>query len=87
MNEIEAWYEILHSWEKVRRMKRLNQDLYDEITSALGQIIRYCKTDDIPIPYLSKLEAIFERIHFMMDEIEPPISDDRIQPTKNKPSD
>jgi hypothetical protein len=39
MNEIEAWSEILDSWRKVKRMKRLNRDLYDEITSALGQII------------------------------------------------
>jgi hypothetical protein len=71
MNEIEAWREILNSWEKVKRMKKLNQDLYDEITSALGQIIRYCKTNDIPIPHLSKLETIFGRIHILMEEIEP----------------
>ncbi len=39
MNEIEAGYEIIDSWRRVKRMKRFNQDLYDEITSALGQII------------------------------------------------
>ena len=63
-------------------MKKLNQDLYDEITSALGQIIRYCKTNDIPIPHLSKLEAIFERIHLLMETIEPRVSENHISSDK-----
>jgi hypothetical protein len=58
MNEIEGRYEILKAWEKVKRVKKLYQQSYNEIAASIGYIIKYSKIDDIPIPNIETLEII-----------------------------
>jgi hypothetical protein len=84
MNEIEAWYEILKSWEKVKRMKKLNQELYDILFGAIGYIIEYSKKYGIPIPKKDEMERMANRIHYLMDEIEPPTESQQRNKTPDK---
>jgi hypothetical protein len=84
MNEIEGWYEILKSWERVKRMKKLNQELYDLLFGAIAYIIEYSKKYGVPIPKKDEIKQAADRIHYLMDQIEPPIpSDEDLQDSKS----
>ena len=83
MNEIEGWYEILESWKKVKRMKKLNQELYDILYGTIGYIIEYSRKYGIPITKQNEIIRMVDRIHYLMDEIEPPIPDESLQSDKD----
>jgi NTP pyrophosphatase (non-canonical NTP hydrolase) len=87
MNDNDPWGEIFYEWKNVKRVKKLNQELYDLLFSSIVYIMQYSNKYNIPIPQKEALMRMAKRIHDLIDEIEPPISDDRIQPAKNKPSD
>lgn len=87
MNDNDAWSEIFYEWKQVRRIKELNQELYDLLFSSILYIIEYSNKYSIPIPQKEALSRMANSIHNLIDEIEPPISDDRIQPAKNRSSD
>jgi len=87
MNDNDAWGEIFYEWKNVKRIKKLNQELYDLLFSSIIYIMQYSNKYNIPIPQKDALMRMAKRIHDLIDEIEPPISDDRIQPAKNRSSD
>src|SRR5438874_6623829 len=88
MNDFEAWQKIHDEWRDVRRIKKLNQELYDLLGSALIYILNYAKKNDILLPNKNRLEETTDRIHTLMFEIDKPVSsDDHIQPSKNHSSD
>ena len=76
-----AWQEILEEWKRVRRMKRLVQDLYDQVGGTLFFMLEYAKKHDIPLPNRDGLFQMADRIHRQMDEIESSrrISDEDLQ--------
>ncbi len=49
MNDFDVWQEISIEWKEVRRMKKLNQELYDQLFGAIVYIIEYMKKHNIPI--------------------------------------
>jgi hypothetical protein len=55
---------------KVKRMKKLNQELYDLLFDDIGYIIEYSKKYGVPMPK-REIKLMTERIHFHMDQIEP----------------
>jgi hypothetical protein len=87
MNEFDAWYKILEEWREIKRTKRLIQELYEQVGGTLFFILDYAKKNGILLHNRDSLYRMADRIHYLMHEIEPPISDDRIQPAKNHSSD
>ena len=71
MNDTDKWREIYREWLEVRRMKRLNQDLYDLLFGGIHYIIQYSRKYNIPIKNRDQLLRMSERIHNLMEEIEP----------------
>jgi hypothetical protein len=86
MNDFEAWQEILEEWKKVNHMKNVIQRLYDYIGSSIIYILEYAKYNRISLPHRDALYRMVEGAEEDIDIINT-ISDDRIQPAKNKPSD
>jgi hypothetical protein len=78
MNGTDAWREIYREWQEVRRMKRLNQELYDLLFGSIHYIIEYSKKYNVPIRNREQLVMMSERIHKLMDEIEPTVSDENL---------
>lgn len=86
MNKIEGWYEILKSWENVKRMKKLNQELYDILFGAIAYIIEYSKKYGVPIPKKDEMKRMADRIRYLMNEIEP-LTDENLQSEKKAKTD
>jgi hypothetical protein len=78
MNETDAWHEIYQEWREVKRIKRLNQELYDLLFGSIHYIIEYSKKYNVPIRNREQLVLMSERIHKLMDEIEPSTSDESL---------
>lgn len=79
MNEFDAWNKILEEWKTIRRMKGLIQELYDQVGGTLFFILDYAKKHDIPLHNRDSLYRMADRIHYLMDEIEPPTSNNSRQ--------
>jgi hypothetical protein len=77
---------LFKEWRDIRRMKRLNQELYDLLGGAMIYILEYSKKYNIPIRNYDHIKRMADRIHLVIDEINE-LSDDDIQSDKNKSSD
>lgn len=86
MNDFEAWQERLSEWKQVNRMKNVNQRLYDYLASSIIYILEYAKKNGIILPHRDVLYRMVERAEENIDIINT-ISDERIQPSKNRSSD
>jgi hypothetical protein len=81
INELDAWEEIAYEWKKVKNMKRLVQELYEQVGGTLFFMLDYANKNNIPLPSREGLYWMADRIHFLMDRIEPPKSDENLQPS------
>jgi hypothetical protein len=79
INDLDAWKEIAYEWKKVKKMKRLVQELYEQVGGTLFFMLDYAKNNNIPLPNREGLYRMADRIHFLMDRIEPPKSDENLQ--------
>jgi hypothetical protein len=73
--------DMMDEWREVRRMKRLNQELYDLLGGSIIFILGYSKKNKIPIPQYNHLKRMSARIHSLINEIYTS-SDDSLQPKK-----
>lgn len=78
MNDFDAWQEISIEWKEVRRMKKLNQELYDQLFGAIAYIIEYTKKHNIPIHNREAFKRMTDKVHDLMNLIEPS-SDENLQ--------
>ena len=72
MNEFEAWQKILNEWKEVDRARRLNQRLYDYLSSSIIYLLVYSKKHDFILPHKQSLIKMIEDSEKIMDEISPP---------------
>ena len=70
INELDAWEEIAYEWKKVKNMKRLVQELYEQVGGTLFFMLDYAKKNNIPLPKREGLYWMADRIYFLMDRIE-----------------
>jgi hypothetical protein len=61
--------DLLDEWREVRRMKRLNEELYDLLGGAIIFILGYLRKNNIPIPQYNHLKRMSYRIHSLINEI------------------
>jgi hypothetical protein len=61
---------------KSQKDEKLNQELYDLLFGAIAYIIEYSKKYGVPIPKKDEIKRAANRIHYLMDQIEPPIPSD-----------
>jgi hypothetical protein len=66
---IKKMNDMMDEWREVRRMKRLNQELYDLLGGAIIFILGYSRKNNIPIPQYSHLKRMSDRIHSLINEI------------------
>jgi glycine/D-amino acid oxidase-like deaminating enzyme len=78
MNDFDAWQEISIEWKEVRRMKKLNQERYDQLFGAIAYIIEYTKKHNIPIDNREAFKRMTDKVHDLMNLIEPS-SDENLQ--------
>ncbi|AIC15253.1 hypothetical protein [Nitrososphaera viennensis] len=86
MDEFEAWQKILAARQRVARMERLNQELYDHLGGAIIYTLEHAKKNHIPLPNREALYRMIERAHLLMKEINGS-SDELLQPEKRRSSD
>jgi hypothetical protein len=67
-------------------MKKLNQELYDQLFGAIVYIIEYSKKYNISIPNGEALKRMTDKIHSLMDVIEPS-SDESLQSERKDKTD
>ena len=60
MNKFDAWQKILNDWKEVDRARRLNQRLYDILTSSIIYLLEYSKKHDFILPYKERLIKMVE---------------------------
>lgn len=63
-------------------MKKLNQELYDQLFGAIVYVIEYTKKYNIPIPNREALKRMTDKIHYLMNTIEHS-SDENLQSDEN----
>lgn len=86
MNDFDAWQKILLEWRQVNHMKRLNQQLYDQLGGAIIYILNYCERNNIPLPNRDSLYRMIDNVHditgrikTLHKEINTPSSDENLQ--------
>jgi hypothetical protein len=69
MNELQAWQQIIEEWKKVDRLRRLNQELYDQLGDVFFYLLKYAEKNNILLPNKEALyrmiDNLHERIHFI----------------------
>jgi hypothetical protein len=78
INDLDAWEEIAFEWKKVKKMKRL---VLEQVGGTLFFMLDYAKKNNISLPNREGLYTMADRIHLLMDRIEPPKSDENLQPS------
>jgi len=63
MNDFEAWQKILLEWKQINHMKRLNQQLYDQLGGAIIYILRYAEKYSIQLPNKDALYRMIDNLH------------------------
>ena len=85
MDNFEAWQKILSEWNKVQRMKHLNQRLYDQLGGSIIHSLDYAYENNIPLPNRDKLYELVDRAEKIIDDINVLTStDDTASPTRNQ---
>ena len=69
MNDFDAWSKILEEWEQVDKMKKLNQDLYDQLNGSILYLLEYSDKNNIILPNRERLLKLIENIHFITNNI------------------
>jgi hypothetical protein len=82
MDEFIAWQKVLYEWNKVQRMKRLNQRLYDQLGGSIIHIMNYAKENDIPLPNKDKLYDLVDKAELIINDINK-LSDENLQSNKD----
>jgi hypothetical protein len=72
MNEFQAWNEIVEEWKKVDRLRRLNQEFYDQLGDTFFFLLKYAEKNNIPLPNKQALYSMIDRLHERMNFIYPP---------------
>ena len=73
MDDFQAWQNIHDEWRQVRRMKKLNQELYDLLGDVLRYYIRYGEKNGILFPDKNKIQEVLDKIHGITHEINKPL--------------
>src|SRR6266540_6909647 len=71
MNEIQAWQEIIEEWKKVDRLRRLNQEFYDQLGDTFFFLLKYAEKNNIALPNKMGLYGMIDRLHERMRFIYP----------------
>jgi hypothetical protein len=69
MNDFDAWQRILLEWKNVNHMKRLNQQLYDQLGGAIIYILKYGEKNNIPLPNKDALYRMIDNVHDITGKI------------------
>jgi hypothetical protein len=85
MNEFQAWNEIIEEWKKVDRLRRLNQEFYDQLGDTFFFLLKYAEKNNIPLPNREGLFSMIDRLHERMHFIYP--SDESYHPDGGGKSD
>jgi hypothetical protein len=69
MDNFEAWQKILSEWNKVQRMKHLNQRLYDQLGGSIIHILNYAYENNTSLPNRDKLYELVDRVEKIIGDI------------------
>ncbi len=69
MNEFEAWNKILEEWKQVDKMKKFNQQLYDQLNGSILYLLEYVKKHNIIFPNRERLLRLVDNTHSITNEL------------------
>jgi hypothetical protein len=72
MNEIDVLNKALEEYEYARRLKHLNQELYDHLTGSIYYLIKQSEKYNIPLPNRDMLLQMIENTGFIIDQFAKP---------------
>jgi|GEM_PF-1441933 hypothetical protein len=72
--------ELSDAMDRVEELQSMNYEMLDYLRTQIAWLLEYCKKNRIPLPDFDKAMLFFKRSGKIL-------SDERIQATKNKPSD
>jgi hypothetical protein len=65
--------------QEVKRLQALNYEMLDSLRSQLSWLLRYCESNNIPLPDLKKLTLLFTKSSTILDSL----SDENLQPSES----
>ena len=68
MNEIDVMNNALKEYENARRLKRINQELYDHLSGSIYYLLKYSEKYNVPLPKKQELIQMVEKSNFYIDQ-------------------
>jgi hypothetical protein len=81
MNEIDVLNKALEEYEYARRLKHLNQELYDHLTGSIYYLIKQSEKYNTPLPNRDVLLQMIKNAGFIIDQFAKP----KTKETNSKP--
>jgi len=75
MDEIDVLNNALKEYEYARRLKRINQVLYDHLAGSIYYLLKYSERYNITLPKKWELVDMIEKSHFYIDQIAKPATE------------
>ena len=72
MDEIDVMKKALGEYEHARYLKRINQDLYNQLTGSIYWLLKYAEKNNIFLPKKEELFRLVENSHFYIDQFAKP---------------
>lgn len=82
MNQYQIAIMTLNELKAALRLKKLNQELYEQLIGSIRWLLRYSEKNGIALPDRDKLSTIVERTHTIIGKFATP-SDDGYQPDES----
>jgi hypothetical protein len=83
MDEIDIMNKALAEYEYARRLKRINQELYDHLIGSVYYLIKQSEKYNTPLPNRDILLQMIKNTGFIIDQFAKPIHHPKLNTEKN----
>lgn len=71
-DEMGIMNKALQEYENAKRLKNINQELYDQLAGSIYYLLKYSEKYNIPLPKKDELIRMVKKSHFLMDQFSHP---------------
>jgi hypothetical protein len=83
MDEYDIMNKALMEYENARRLKRINQELYDHLSGSIYYLLKYSEKYSLTLPKKDELIRLIETSHFYTDQFAKPNQHPKLNTEKN----